>query len=355
MDLYPGARLDRYVLLELLGEGGQGAVWKAKDPLGDGQLRALKLVGLSLSRPNDVERVRREARALSRLQHPSLTTCHALFEDLQRGALGVVMDYVEAVSLKKAQDDPRLDLALKLKVLSHIAHSLAYVHEQGVTHRDLKLDNVLLTHEFWQAPDRPENLKLVDFGIAAVSGNPQPLTALDTVVGTLAYLAPELIDPAHFSGDTLAPTLDIFAFGILGHKLLFGSHPAQTPPNASLIDYAMAYRHAQRLGAAWPEKLEASGLPGVLRDCLALKVDKRIRNGTELSLRVDRALAEPFDTAPYQAMEPPTHVEKADVIPAASESVQSQPVSVTAQTAIASPGAMLGETVEYPVVIASGN
>ncbi|HMJ15287.1 MAG TPA: serine/threonine-protein kinase, partial [Polyangiaceae bacterium] len=224
MDLTSGARVDRYVLLELLGEGGQGSVWKAEDLLHPGTLVALKLVPLALSRPNDVERVRREARALARLEHPTLVASHALFEDLKLSVLGIAMDFVDGAALRKHEDDPRLTPEHRVTVLGHIAHVLAYVHQRGVSHRDLKLDNVLVTRAFWQEPHDSKNVKLVDFGIAKLDAPLQPLTQLDTIIGTLAYLAPEQLDPAHF-GEGTAPSADVFAFGILGWRLLFGGHP----------------------------------------------------------------------------------------------------------------------------------
>ncbi|MBI4704065.1 MAG: hypothetical protein HY744_23395 [Deltaproteobacteria bacterium] len=87
MALSPGTRVDRYVLVRQLGEGGQAAVWLAKDPVSADELCALKLLELGLARESDAERARREARTLARLSHPSLVKCRGLFEDLDHGLL----------------------------------------------------------------------------------------------------------------------------------------------------------------------------------------------------------------------------------------------------------------------------
>ncbi len=278
------------MLLELLGEGGQGAVWKAEDLLHPGTLVALKLVPLALSRPNDVERVRREARALARLEHPTLVACHALFEDLKLGVLGIAMDFVDGAALRKHEDDPRLSSEHRTLVLGHIAHVLAYVHQRGVSHRDLKLDNVLVTRAFWSEPRDPKNVKLVDFGIAKVDAPVQPLTQLDTIIGTLAYLAPEQLDPGHF-GEGSAPATDVFAFGILGWRLLFGGHPSGLAANASVVEFAAAYRRALSTGQGWPPATPPGPWGQLLCECLALRARERIVNGEELARRCDQVLA----------------------------------------------------------------
>lgn len=312
MDLAPGARVDRYVLVELLGEGGQGAVWKAEDLLHPGVVRALKLVPLSLSRPNDAERIRREARALARLAHPSLVSSHALFEDLRLGVLGIAMDFVDGASLKSHERDPRLTQRHRFAVLSHIAHALAYVHENGVAHRDLKLDNVLVTKAFWGEPLDAKNVKVVDFGIAKLDSGVQPLTQLDTVIGTLSYLAPEELDPAHF-GDRYPPAADVFAFGLLGWRLFVGEHPTGLPPSATIVNFAAAYLRALTSEAPWPPGAPPGPLGRLLSDCLALQVRQRIPNGQELARRCDELVgaapsARPV-LAPTQALESrPTEV-----------------------------------------------
>ncbi len=93
MEISAGARIDRYLLVEPLGEGGQGSVWKAVDALDASRVVALKLVSIAQTKPTHLERVRREARALAKLEHPSLVRCHGLFEDFKASVLGLVLAF----------------------------------------------------------------------------------------------------------------------------------------------------------------------------------------------------------------------------------------------------------------------
>lgn len=152
MRLRPSDRIDRFTLIELLGEGGQGSVWKASDPLHGNALRALKLVFLAPGDTTSFERARREAKILAHIRHPALVRCHGLFEDLQSSTVGIVLDFVEGVSLDKVLSDARLTPERKLMLLSQLLQALAHLHTQGIAHRDLKPANILLTPAFWQSP-----------------------------------------------------------------------------------------------------------------------------------------------------------------------------------------------------------
>lgn len=323
MDLAPGTRIDRYVLLEPLGQGGQGAVWKAEDPLHPERPCALKLVELRRARPADAERVRREARALARLEHPSLVRCFGLFEDLKRDLLGLALELVDGTSLRRAKSDPRLGTQERAALLCHVAHALAYVHDQGVVHRDLKPENVLVSDAFFDNPGEPSTVKLLDFGIAAEEGNPQPLTALDTVVGTLAFLAPEVVDPSFFKAKGSTPAVDVFAFGVLAWQLLTDSPHPTGLVRASLVEYGVAYRRAAEQSSEWPTPRPEGAWGELLGRCLAVVADQRIQNGTELSTSCDLAARSSAIVRPEPAP-------------------GSLPGSVP--TAVASPDAMVGRT-----------
>ena len=325
MELAPGTRIDRYVLLEPLGAGGQGAVWKAEDPLHPEKPCALKLVEIKHARPADAERVRREARALTRLEHPSLVRCDGLFEDLKRDLLGVPMELVDGTSLRRLKTDPRFGPDERAALLRHLAHALAYVHDQGVVHRDLKPDNILVSSAFFDSLEDPSTVKLVDFGIAAEEGNPQPLTALNTVIGTLPFLAPEVVDPLFFKAKGSVPTVDVFAFGVLAWQLVVGSPHPTGLQRASLVEYGLAYRRAAESGTNWPEQLPDGAWGELLGRCLAVVASDRIQNGTELSASCDLAARTGAVVRP-------------EVVPGSLPS--------SGPTAVASPGAMLGRTAE---------
>jgi len=282
VELQAGQRIDRYVLIEPLGEGGQGAVWKASDPLTPEVPCALKLVPVVLGRPNDLERTRREARALAQLEHPSLVRSSGLFEDLKLGVLGIAMELVEGTSLKQLCREGRLGPRERGLVLEHIAHALRYLHESGIVHRDVKLDNVLVRESFWADPASPDGVKLVDLGIAAVAGSDRDLTLEGTVVGTLPYLAPELLDPATFEGEQSSPRVDVFAFGVMGWLLLSGQHPSGLPGTSSAVDYTRAYRAKAAPQAEFPVGTLDSRWQGVLTRCLSLVPSERLADATAI-------------------------------------------------------------------------
>lgn len=276
MELRAGLQIDRYVLIEPLGEGGQGAVWKARDPLAPDQPCALKLVPVIVGRPHDLERTRREARALAQLDHPSLVRSVSLFEDLKLGVLGIAMELVQGTSLRQLSREGKLGVHEKHLVLEHVARALCYLHQNGVVHRDVKLDNVLVRDSFFADPTRPDGVKVVDLGIAAVPGTDQQLTQEGTVVGTIPYLAPELLDPATFEGEQSSPRVDVFAFGVMGWLLLADRHPTGLPANSNAVDYTRSYRKGTAPSAGFPQGEVDGEWRAILTRCLALTPSERL-------------------------------------------------------------------------------
>jgi serine/threonine-protein kinase len=282
MDLQAGQRLDdRYVLVARLGKGGQGEVWRVEDSLKPGTVRAVKLMNVTQVGTTQIERVRREAKQLVQLDHPSLVSCHGLFEDVRQEVMGLVMDYVEGESLDALVDDPRLTETHRLAALGHVAGVLAYVHQRAVVHRDIKLENMLLSHEFWADPHDPRHLKMIDFGIAASSGNPQPLTVFGQVIGTPGYMPPEVVDPDYFKAERSQPAGDVFAWGVLAWRLLMQGHPSGLK-KATLNQLANVYREAHETRSDWPPGLPATGWATVVARALALDATRRPKNGLAL-------------------------------------------------------------------------
>lgn len=279
MELRPGTAIDRYVLAQKLGEGGQGAVWRAEDRLQPGRELALKLVPLASSDGSQVERVRREARHLARLQHPGLPACHALFEELHHGLLVVAMELVQGPTLTEAASS--LAEGQRGAVLRQVASVLAYLHGAGVVHRDVKPDNVILTPSFWSEPLRQGSVKLIDLGISVSSGNPSPLTVVGHIIGTSSFLAPEILDPPYFPSPQDTPAADVFAFGVLAWWLLTGRHPTALSEGATMASYALAYRQADQV-PRWPEPAGLGAWEGLLRRCLAVRARERFASATEL-------------------------------------------------------------------------
>lgn len=278
MQLRAGIEINHYRLLEPLGKGGQGTVWKVIDPRGGGVERALKIVFLADKSAAAFDRARREARILAKAKHPALVTCHSMFEEPHDGIVGLVMDLVTGQSLADAVDGRHLDRGQHLAVLAQVAEALAYIHNAGLVHRDLKPENLLLSDEFSKDPNVLGTVKLVDFGIAASATNDTNLTTPGTIMGTLPYLAPELLDPSTWGRDQ-GPALDVFAFGVLASKLLLQKHPTGLGFDATAIDYARAYKAAEAGRIAWPPAGFEGRWGAVVRACLALKPTERPANG----------------------------------------------------------------------------
>lgn len=318
MTFSPGDKLDRFTLIELLGEGGQGSVWKAADALKPMETFALKLIH-NTGALTGIERIRREAHALARLSHPSLVKCHLLFEVPKDGVIGLVLDHAQGLPLDDACTDPRFTAPLREAVLGHIASALAYLHQSGLVHRDIKLENLILTDAFWENPRDPSGVKLVDFGIVDQSGDSH-LTEAGKIIGTSAYLAPELIDPSHWGQGVAAPaTRDVFAFGVLGWILMLGTHPSGLSAQSTLVDYAQAYRHAHAEPRAWPTGAVEGPWGRVLRKCLAVDARSRPQSGAEIiaalgdATMVDRT--EPNPLPPTVTQTQPTPIPIVATVP----------------------------------------
>lgn len=287
MRVRAGQKIDRYELLEPLGAGGQGAVWKAKDLLENGPIRAVKLIARERVSPDDFERARREAHTLARTVHPALIGCHGVFDDVRVGIGGIVLDFIDGMPLSDVLHDQRLSMAHRYGLLAQLVDALAFVHERNIVHRDLKPDNILLTDAFWSSPTTPGTVKLIDFGISVELGNPRPLTATGAVFGTAPYLAPELLagdlavaNHGVDSADGFAR--DMFAFGVLGTELLLGRHPTGLPFDAPREKFAQVYREIARGVRQWPPSELMGPSTNAVRACLSISVRGRPRSGSDL-------------------------------------------------------------------------
>lgn len=201
-------------ILELLGRGGMGFVFKARQPHLD-RFVALKLLPDKLARdPHFAERFSREARMLARLNHPGIVS---IFDFGRAGEFYfLLMEYVDGVNLHQAMQAGRFSPAAALAVVPKICEALQYAHEQGVLHRDIKPANILL--------DSKGRVKIADFGIAKLVGDVKPdcnLTATGATIGTPQYMAPEQLEkPA-----TVDHRADIYSLGVVFYEMLTGELP----------------------------------------------------------------------------------------------------------------------------------
>ncbi len=324
--LVPGATVDRYRLVAPAGEGGQGSVWRAEDPLHPEAEVALKLVPLHASAGVSIERFRREARALARLSHPSLPRCHALFEDLRHDVIGIALDFIEGSPLSVLLASETLGSEHRVWILRHLSAALAYIHEAGLVHRDVKPHNVMVSKAFAAHPEDPAGVKLVDFGIAAEPNNPRPLTVTGSVIGTNEYLAPELIDRTFWKGEPAdGPERDVFALGVLAFQLLRGKHPAGLTSDAALGDFMLAYREHEGRDT-WPPGIAGDPLEDFFRKALTLRASKRARDGAAVSALLGDKSALVGDKRPSRITraETPTALESARTEPAATSMTASR-------------------------------
>ncbi len=200
-------------ILELLGKGGMGAVYKARQR-GLDRLVAVKILPPEFSQdPAFVERFLREAKALGMLNHPNIVAIH----DIGRGGgyCFFVMEYVDGVNLRQAMRAGDLKAAEALKIVPQICEALQFAHDEGIVHRDIKPENILL--------DKKGRVKIADFGLAKLLGKTHDVTLTGTqqVMGTLHYMAPEQIEGAR----DVDHRADIYSLGVTFYEMLTGELP----------------------------------------------------------------------------------------------------------------------------------
>ena len=201
-------------ILELIGRGGMGFVFKARQPHLD-RFVALKLLPDSLAQDaHFAERFNREGRTLARLNHPNIVS---IFDFGQAGGFYfLLMEYVDGVNLRQAMQAGRFSTSEALTIVPKICEALQYAHEEGVLHRDIKPENILL--------DAKGRVKIADFGIAKIVGEEKPdvsLTATGAALGTPHYMAPEQFEKP----GTVDHRADIYSLGVVFYEMLTGELP----------------------------------------------------------------------------------------------------------------------------------
>jgi serine/threonine protein kinase len=208
------AAFPKLEILKLIGHGGMGFVYQARQPELDRAV-ALKLLSPALRRdPAFEERFAREARVLGRLKHPNIVT---LYEHGESGGFFyLMMEFVDGVNLRQAMSAGRFTPEQALAIVPAICDALQFAHAEGIWHRDIKPENILL--------DRDGRVKIADFGIARILGDPErnfTLTRTGGQLGSAAYMAPEQHEKPH-SVDHRA---DIYSLGVVIYEMLTGELP----------------------------------------------------------------------------------------------------------------------------------
>ena len=293
----------RYRVLEVLGEGGMGRVYRVQHEL-LGRILALKALRADLSSDAVIsERFMREARAAAAIGHPNVVAI-VDFGVLAGGQPFFVMEFVDGVTVGRlVMDRGALSPAVAVRIARGVAQALGAAHDKGIVHRDLKPDNVLVSEN----AAGQLSVKVLDFGLAKLLGASR-LTREGIVFGTPHYMSPE-----QASGGDLDHRGDIYALGILLFEMLSGKLPFESDTYMGVLSKHL-HVEPPRFVELRPD-LELDGpLEAVVRTCLAKHPDERFENMAAVIAALDAAAEgrspgiRPFSlVSPHRAAAPPTH------------------------------------------------
>src|SRR6516162_6741365 len=276
MALNPGNKLGPYEIQAPLGAGGMGEVYRARDTRLDRTVAIKVLASHLASSPELKQRLEREARAISSLNHPNI--CHLYDIGSQDGADFLVMEVVEGQTLADRLRGGALPLPEIYKIGIEIADALDSAHRKGITHRDLKPGNIMLTQS---------GAKLLDFGLAKLRQDAgSPVSGLTTtqgdlsgqgaILGTLQYMAPEQVEG---QDDQLDARTDIFAFGAVLYEMATGKKAFEGKSQASVIAKIL---EADPPPVSSLRPVAPPALDRVVRKCLAKEPEKRWQAASDL-------------------------------------------------------------------------
>jgi serine/threonine-protein kinase len=257
MDPSCGARVEQFILERQIGTGGTGTVWAARDSR-SGNLLALKILRLSDPSTADVLRARllREAHATRRVAHPAIVPVLDVLD--HDGNPVLVMDLLQGETLRqRLVREQRLSLPDAGRLLAPIAEALSVAHGAGIVHRDLKPENIFIEAGETARP------RLLDFGVARFYEPPEspgdtPLTGLGTLIGTLAYMAPEqALRPSECGHQ-----VDIWALGIILYEVLSGCRPIEGSSGPETMRQLL-------VGGITPLEVMVPSLPPVLAELVS--------------------------------------------------------------------------------------
>jgi serine/threonine protein kinase len=278
MALATGIKLGPYEIVSAIGAGGMGEVYKARDTRLD-RIVAIKVLPTHLADRSELrERFEREAKTIASLNHPHICVLHDIGH--QDGTDYLVMEYLEGETLAQRLQKGALPLEQVLRYAIEISDALDKAHRKGITHRDLKPGNIILTKS---------GTKLLDFGLAKLKQEiappnvplsdlptaKDPLTAQGTLLGTLQYMAPEQLEGKEVDGRT-----DIFAFGAVVYEMAAGKRAFGGKTQASVIGAIMS-SDPPLISSLQP--MTPPALDRVTKKCLRKDIDERWQSARDVT------------------------------------------------------------------------
>jgi serine/threonine protein kinase len=289
-----GRVVGNYRIVEKVGEGGMGAVYRAVDVMLDREV-AIKAIRPDLARePQIVERFRSEAKILARVSHPAIATIYSFFYENEE--LFLAMEFVRGRSLSKVlETEGAIPWPRAVPLFRSALDGIATAHREGIVHRDLKPDNLMLAEG--------GRLKVMDFGIARMAGSSH-LTRTGLLVGTLRYMAPEQI-----KGEEVDRRTDVYALGVVLYQMLTGRVPFEGASDFAILK-------AQIEDQPVPPGTHVRDLPGWLERAVLRALEKdpaqRFQNVEALDDALTRGeatrLGAPVPAGPVDDDEPTLHL-----------------------------------------------
>ncbi len=266
-------RLDKsilhYKILEKLGEGGMGVVFKAHDTKLD-RFVALKFLPPHLTKSQtEEERFIQEAKAASAINHPNVCTIYDLQEHDEQQF--IIMEFVDGETLSEKIKNGNVDKKVAIDYAIQIADALKTAHEKGIIHRDIKSENIMITSS--------GQVKVMDFGLAKLKGSLK-LTKTSSTVGTLAYMSPEQIH-----GEEIDARSDIFSFGVVLYEMLSGHLPFQGEYDSAMM-YSILNNEPEPIQKYYPES--PSELIHILDRSLEKESEERYQTINDILIELKR-------------------------------------------------------------------
>lgn len=270
----------KYKVESMIGEGGMAVVYKANHMQMERTVVIKVMQETLLVNKTSIERFERECKLTAKLNHPNIVSVYDVgrINDVQPY---LVMEYIKGESLAdKISRQGAMPITTAANIIVQICRGLQEAHSQGIIHRDLKPENVLLQEK----TDRPDWVKIVDFGISHLLQGPKRLTKTGKMIGTPEYIAPEQLKDRAIDVRT-----DIYSLGIMMYELLAGRVPFESESAESVLMKHLMVEPAP-LSTYRDDIAENSHLHTIVHKCLNKNPDERYQSVTELRLDVEQVL-----------------------------------------------------------------